>query len=88
MPVFSQVNKPSPNVFIITTDGFRWQEIFNGADSVILNNPLYVKDTALLRQLYWDTNVDERRKMLMPFVWGTLAPDKVPFMVIEIMPTK
>ena len=63
----------SPNIFIITTDGFRWQEIFNGADSIILNNPLYVKDTALLRQLYWDTNVDERRKMLFPFIWKTLA---------------
>ena len=70
--VFAQQDK-SPNVFIITTDGFRWQEVFNGADSVILNNPLYVKDTALLRQLFWDTNVDERRKMLFPFIWKTLA---------------
>jgi hypothetical protein len=69
---FSQINT-SPNIFIITTDGFRWQEIFNGADSIIINNPLYVKDTALLKQLYWDTNVDERRKMLLPFVWKTLA---------------
>lgn len=69
---FCQQDK-SPNIFIITTDGFRWQEIFNGADSAILNNPLYVKDTTLLKQLYWDTNVDERRKMLMPFIWKTLA---------------
>ena len=71
-PFFAQQDK-SPNVFIITTDGFRWQEIFNGADSIILSNPLYVKDTALLKQLFWDTNVDERLKMLMPFIWKTLA---------------
>ncbi|GAB2837249.1 hypothetical protein [Ferruginibacter profundus] len=71
-PVFAQQDK-FPNVFIITTDGFRWQEIFNGADSVILSNPLYVKDTALLKQLFWDSNVDERRRMLMPFIWKTLA---------------
>jgi hypothetical protein len=70
---FSQTDTVSPNIFIITTDGFRWQEIFNGADSVILHNNHYVKDTALLKQMFWDTSADERRKMLMPFVWKTLA---------------
>jgi hypothetical protein len=69
---FSQTEK-TPNIFIITTDGFRWQEIFTGADSVLLNNPQYVKDTTLLRQLFWNGNIDERRRMLMPFVWKTLA---------------
>lgn len=63
----------APNIFIITTDGFRWQEIFNGADSLLINNPTYVKDTALLKQLYWDNDTNERRKMLMPFVWRTIA---------------
>ncbi|MGF2412726.1 hypothetical protein [Ferruginibacter sp.] len=69
---FSQQEQP-PNIFIITTDGFRWQEIFNGADSSIMDNPRFVKDTALLKQLYWHNNIDERRKLLMPFVWKTLA---------------
>ncbi|MBL7748297.1 MAG: hypothetical protein JNM19_12750, partial [Chitinophagaceae bacterium] len=26
------------NLFIITTDGFRWQEVFNGADSLLINS--------------------------------------------------
>jgi Type I phosphodiesterase / nucleotide pyrophosphatase len=69
----AQSNQPSPNIFIITTDGFRWQEIFNGADSIVINNPAYVNDTALLNQMYWDNDVNERRRMLMPFVWQTLA---------------
>ena len=68
---FSQSGN-SPNIFIITTDGFRWQEIFNGADSLIINNPGFVKDTALLKELYWENDLNERRKMLMPFVWKTL----------------
>jgi hypothetical protein len=68
----AQQNQSAPNIFIITTDGFRWQEIFNGADSLIINNPQYVKDTALLKQMYWDNDVNERRKMLMPFVWKTI----------------
>ncbi|MBS1510820.1 MAG: phosphoglyceromutase [Bacteroidetes bacterium] len=63
----------APNIFIITTDGFRWQEIFSGADSAILHDPHYVKDTALLKQLFWDDNADERRKLLLPFIWKTIA---------------
>jgi hypothetical protein len=68
----AQQTQSAPNIFIITTDGFRWQEIFNGADSLIINNPAYVKDTALLKQMYWDNDLNERRKLLMPFVWKTL----------------
>ncbi len=69
---FSQ-SPASPNIFIITTDGFRWQEIFKGADSLIINDPKYSADTALLKQLYWDNDLNERRKLLMPFVWRTLS---------------
>ena len=68
---FSQPANP-PNLFIITTDGLRWQEIFNGADSIIISYPKYVKDTAALNQLYWDNEINTRRRLLMPFVWGVL----------------
>lgn len=61
-----------PNVFIITTDGFRWQEVFNGADSLIINDTRYVSDTALLKQLYWHSDPGLRRKKLMPFIWQTI----------------
>lgn len=64
---------PSPNIFIITTDGFRWQEVFNGADSAIIHNPKYVKDTSTLKELFWDTDLIKRRKLLMPFIWKTIA---------------
>jgi Type I phosphodiesterase / nucleotide pyrophosphatase len=67
---FSQ--STAPNLIIITTDGFRWHELFNGADSTIINDPKYVHDTALLKEMYWDNDLNERRKMLMPFVWKTL----------------
>ena len=68
----AQSHKPAPNIFITTTDGFRWQEIFTGADSSIINKPAYVSDTALMKDLYWDNDVNERRKLLMPFVWKTI----------------
>jgi hypothetical protein len=62
-----------PNVFVITTDGFRWQEIFNGADSAIINNTKYVKDIETLKELFWDSDVEKRRKLLLPFIWKTIA---------------
>jgi hypothetical protein len=61
------------NIFIITTDGFRWQEIFNGADSSLISNPKFVEDTSLIRQLYWDSDLEIRRRKLMPFFWNVIA---------------
>jgi hypothetical protein len=69
----AQSKGQASNIFIITTDGFRWQEIFRGADSNILHNPNQVKDTALMCAQYWDDAVTERRKKLMPFFWNVIA---------------
>jgi hypothetical protein len=60
-------------LFIITIDGFRWQEIFTGADPLLVGNTDYVKDTALTRQQYWDSTAEGRRRKLMPFFWNTVA---------------
>ncbi|MEI6087525.1 MAG: phosphoglyceromutase, partial [Bacteroidota bacterium] len=49
----AQPKAQSRNIFIITTDGFRWQEVFKGADSNILHNPNQVKDTALMCAQFW-----------------------------------
>lgn len=61
------------HLFIITTDGFRWQEIFTGADPDLINNTRYVRDTALIRRLYWDEDISLRRTRLMPFFWNVIA---------------
>jgi hypothetical protein len=62
------------NIIIITTDGFRWQEVFKGIDTAIANNKKYNEgDSAYLYRKYWDTDVDRRRKKLMPFLWTTIA---------------
>lgn len=71
-PAFSQ-QAPCQNIFIITTDGFRWQELFTGADSAILSNPDYVKDPTTLGYLYGAKTAEERRKKLMPFLWNYIA---------------
>jgi hypothetical protein len=71
--IYAQPEAQTRNIIIITTDGFRWQEIFKGADSTILHNVSQVKDTALMCAQYWDDNVLERRKKLMPFFWNVIA---------------
>ena len=71
--IHGQTDSAAENIFIITTDGFRWQEVFTGADSELINNPRYVEDTALLKELYWDYSVEIRRQRLMPFFWNTIA---------------
>jgi hypothetical protein len=63
----------SENLFIIITDGFRWQEVFNGADSLLINDETFTADTATLKSMYWAGTKEERRKRLMPFFWNVIA---------------
>jgi hypothetical protein len=68
-----QTEPTSENIFIITTDGFRWQEVFSGADPGLISNPRFVEDTTLLKASYWDSSAELRRQKLMPFFWNTIA---------------
>ena len=70
---YSQSSNASQNIFIITTDGFRWQEVFKGADLDLIQNESFVKDTSLIRQQFWSEDLKERRKKLMPFFWNVIA---------------
>ena len=62
-----------PRLVIITLDGLRWQELFTGADSLLLSNPKYVADTAAMTDAYWRPSAEERRAALMPFTWSYIA---------------
>jgi hypothetical protein len=70
---FPQPRNTSQNIFIITIDGFRWQEVFKGADLDLIQNENFVKDTALIRQQFWCEDLIERRKKLMSFFWNVIA---------------
>lgn len=73
LSVIAQKTPETENIFIITTDGFRWQELFTGADSLLINNTEFVEDTSIAKQLYWNEDASVRRKMLMPFFWNVIA---------------
>ncbi|MDB5251447.1 MAG: hypothetical protein JWP27_616 [Flaviaesturariibacter sp.] len=61
------------NVFVITLDGYRWQELFGGADSSLINDPHFTADTSYTKAMYWAGTPEERRERLMPFIWNVLA---------------
>jgi len=61
------------NLLIIGWDGVRWQEIFTGVDSAIMNDRAFTKRSAALRKEFWDNDANVRRKKLLPFFWGTLS---------------
>jgi hypothetical protein len=62
------------NIIIVTIDGFRWQEAFGGLDSAVANQKrFHLGDSAYLFQHYWSPDLNTRRKMLLPFIWSTMA---------------
>jgi hypothetical protein len=70
---YSQKDTKTENVFIITLDGLRWQELFTGADSLLIDDSGYVEDPEYMVERFWDDDPIERRKMLMPFFWSTIV---------------
>ena len=63
------------NVFVITLDGLRWQELFTGADAELINDKQYVTDIESLKSAFWAETPEQRRTLLMPFFWSTLVKE-------------
>ncbi|MSU41658.1 MAG: AP protein [Pedosphaera sp.] len=62
------------NVFLITTDGLRWQEVFSGAEEQLMTktNGGVLNTNALRRDFLRDTP-EARRKALLPFFWSEIS---------------
>ena len=60
------------NVFLITSDGLRWQEIFNGADSALVFNKSYTPELEEIEKKFWSNTLEKRRELLFPFLWKTV----------------
>ena len=56
----------SENLVLITLDGFRWQELFNGPDNALLEPETGKADPSFL-------NEKISREKLMPFMWQIIA---------------
>lgn len=61
------------NVFLITLDGLRWQELFTGADPLLIGDERYVDHPEALRAQFWNDDPKTRRQTLLPFFWTVIA---------------
>ena len=71
--VSAQQKSNTENIFLITYDGLRWEELFTGADKKLIQNEDYVENGLRLAALFWDDNPNKRRERLLPFFWNTIA---------------
>jgi hypothetical protein len=71
---FAQTKNKVEHVIIVSIDGLRWQEVFNGMDSAIANNKKFnQKDSLGIYKKYWAETTNERRLKLMPFLWSKFS---------------
>jgi hypothetical protein len=61
------------NRVFVMTDGFRWQEVFSGADPMLMNKEGGDEDPEALKKAYWRETPEARREALMPFFWTVIA---------------
>ena len=62
----------SEYLVIVTLDGMRWQEVFGGVDSALMNNTTFTHDREDMQKKFWDTSSSQRRKKLFPFLWNII----------------
>ena len=60
------------NVILVTIDGFRWQELFGGADQTLFKKSERGEPGEAEKRFFRPT-LDARRSALLPFFWGTVA---------------
>src|ERR1051326_7406594 len=72
-PTFASSHR-TENLFLITIDGFRWQEVFGGAEESLIDpGNGGVKDTNRVRAAFWRESPEQRREALLPFFWSEIA---------------
>jgi hypothetical protein len=61
------------NIVIVTLDGMRWQEVFRGADRVLLTDKKYTPDSTGAIAEFWEEDTSARRESLFPFLWSVIV---------------
>ena len=66
--------EPGGNVVLVLIDGMRWQETFRGAEADLLDRKRGgVAEPEKARERWWRPTAQERRQLLMPFLWQVVA---------------
>lgn len=73
----AQTSSVSENIVLITLDGLRWQEMFGGIDTALVNNKQYTQNPNEVIKIFFDTSITSRREKLFPFIWSSIAKQGV-----------
>jgi hypothetical protein len=68
--------RKTKNIIFVMTDGFRWQEVFAGADKAILDFRLNKDQAQKLeetKKTYDRPTPEARREAVLPFFWNVIA---------------
>jgi Type I phosphodiesterase / nucleotide pyrophosphatase len=78
-PLLAATPQPAPssvaaNVFVVTLDGMRWQEVFGGMEAALNSKKEGgVADVKETDRRFAAPTPDARRERLMPFLWSVVA---------------
>ena len=62
------------SVIVVMIDGLRWEEVFRGADPLLMNAESGgVHELEATQAAWWRDTPEERRAALLPFLWGTVG---------------
>ncbi|WP_226648246.1 alkaline phosphatase family protein [Microbulbifer variabilis] len=68
----STASYAADNLVLVTIDGLRWQEVFNGYDPELIDHKKYTENKQQLIKRFGGKSVEEKRKQLLPFLWSTV----------------
>ena len=64
---YNNSESDNPNIILITLDGVRWQEVFNGVDLDLIENKKFTKNSVLLKEMFLSDDNKKRQQKLLPF---------------------
>ena len=74
---FVLTSKAADNLILVSIDGLRWQEVFQGYQDDVLDLETFKEQKAGLVKQFSGTNAESKRQKLMPFLWNVLAKEGV-----------
>ena len=77
LSLFSAASFANNKLVLVTIDGLRWQEVFRGLQTEIVNDNAATKNQTTLIKKLSNLPPAKARKALMPFLWSTIAEQGV-----------
>lgn len=65
--------RKTENLVIVTLDGMRWQEVFQGMDEHLSKDSAYTKGYARMQKQFGGVTPADRRERLLPFFWNEIV---------------